>query len=288
MLAGLEARKIFGLGNNEEFNRKIARPHRDSAFRPEDFIRKVYPREEVREDEEKIRRIKKSPDYIREKSSEAVDLEYVLMEGIKVSGWFGENVESVRKTAEYDDIMNGTDFVIAFLDEDTDKFVYLAVDATTSADPSVLHRKAGKVFEKLSQAKMVEIKYLEDPDGKAGKAEMPRVVLALGPEKTVALQKLMAEKSDWARDAGEKYDFLASAEEQLLEFINYVLVRARLLGEGRKLKNFDDVSRFLGDHEDEMGGRIGEIIRKHMEVLNFISQAGKRKKPARNFQAGSN
>lgn len=282
MLARLGAEKILGLGDDEEFNRKIARPWRDSAFRPEDFSGRVYPRDEVEADEEKIRRIKKSSDYTHEKSSEAVDLEYVLMEGIKVHGWFGDDVESVQKTSEYDDAINGTDFVVTFRDEDTGEFVYLAIDATTSADPSVIRRKADKVYEKLNRAKMTEIKYFEDPDGKAGKVEMPRIVLALNPKKTVVLQKLIVGELSLAEDAREKFDFLASTEEQLLRFINHILFRARLLGEGRELKNFDDVSRFFREHEDEMGGRIGEIVSKHLEVLSFVVEARKKKDSPKN------
>ena len=275
MEAIMDRRRVLGYGNNEKFNREIARDWKKSAFDPYDFSGKTYPRGEVEADEKKIWQIKKSPDYVYGKSSEAVDLEYVLMEGIKVDGWFGEDVESVQKTSEYDNVMNGTDFVVTFRDEDTGDFIYLAVDATTSADPSVIRRKADGVYEKLNHAKMTEIKYFEDPDGKAGKMEMPRIVLALSPEKTVALQKLMAEVPSLAEDAREKLDFLSSAEEQLLRFINHLLFRARLLGEGRDLKNFAAVLNFIKEHDEEMSGRIGEMVRKHADVLSFISRAKK-------------
>lgn len=279
MAIGLDAQKIWGQTDDEEFNRKVARRFRDSAFRSEDFAGRPYPREEVAADLKKIDEIKKSPGYIREKSNESVALEYVLMRGVKDDDWFGGKVKSVRKASEYDDIMNGVDFIVTFHDEDTDKFVHLAIDATTSSDTSVLRRKAERVFEKLNQAKLTELKYFEDLDGNKGKTEMPRIVLSLGSEKTLALQKLMASHPGWARDAREKYDFLVSAKEQLLDFINYILLRVRLLGEGRELKDSDHVFKFMAEHDEDMGGRIGQIVRKHAEVLRFIEGAEKRKDP---------
>ncbi len=241
----MDRRRVFRQTDDENFNREIARPWRDSAFDSGEFIGNPYARQEVEADIKRIGEIKRSPDYIHERGSEAVALEYVLMEGIKVHGWFGESVLSVQKASEHDDVMNGTDFVVTFHDEDADKFVYLAIDATTSADQSVLRRKADKNFEKLARGKMTEIKYFEDPDGNRGQVEMPRVILALSPEKTVALQKLMVEAPSLTEDAREKFEFLASIQKQLLQSINFVLIRGGFLGAGRELQNFGEVLNFI-------------------------------------------
>lgn len=280
MAAELDRRRVWGQTDDENFNSEIARPWKDSAFDPEDFIGQPYAREEVETDIKKVGEIKKSPNYIHERGSEAVALEYVLMEGIKVHGWFGESVISVQKASEHDDVMNGTDFVVTFHDEDADRFVYLAVDATTSADQSVLRRKVDKNFEKLAWGKMAEIKYFEDPDGNREQVEMPHVVLALGPEKTVALQKLMVEAPTLTEDAREKFEFLASIQKQLLRSINYVLLRGGFLGEGRELENFGDVLKFVAKHGADLDPKTESIVSAHADVLQFIVLAGERRETA--------
>lgn len=273
MAAELDRRRVWGYTDDENFNREIAQPWKKSAPNPEKFIGRPYPRAEVESDIKKVGEIKKSPDYVYERRSEAVALEYVLMEGIKVHGWFGESVESVQKTSEFDDVMNGTDFVVTFHDEDTDKFVHLAIDATTSSNEMVLQRKADKNFEKLSVGKMTEIKYFEDPDGTRGKMEMPKIVLELSPEKTVALQKLMTDPKNAVEDAREKYEFIASAQKQLLKAINYVLIRGGFLGEGRELRNFGEVLGFMAKHGEDIDEKTRGMVSAHADVLEFIASA---------------
>jgi hypothetical protein len=270
MAAELDRRRVWGQTDDENFNQEIARTWKNSASNPEKFIGRPYKREEVAADLQKVSEIKKSPSYSHEKRSEAVALEYVLMEGIKVHGWFGDSVESVQKTSEYDDVMNGADFVVTFHDEDTDRFIHLAVDATTSSDEMVLRRKTDKNFEKLAGGKMASIKYFEDPDRNAGEIQMPRVVLALSPEKTVALQKLMTKPTNAMEDAAEKYEFLVSAEKQLLKFINYILIRGGFLGEDRKLAGFSDVLEFMSRHEEDLDEKTKKIISDHTDVLQFL------------------
>ncbi len=278
MAEALDRRRVWGQTDDENFNREIARSWRNSAFNPEDFIGQPYRREEISADLQKVFEIKRSPTYMHERGNEAVALEYVLMEGIKVHGWFGDSVESIQKTSEYDDIMNGVDFVITFHDEDTDKFVYLAIDATTSLDETVLRRKAEKNFGKLAGGKMASVKYFEDPDGNMGETEMPRVVLGLGPEKTVALQKLMVEKPSLTEDAGEKYEFLASAENQLLKFVNYILIRGGYLGEGRDLGSYGEVLEFMSRHGEDLDERTKKIVSAHADALQFVSLAAPKPK----------
>lgn len=273
MAEALDRRRVWGQTDDENFNREIARSWRDSAFRPEDFIGRPYAREAVMADLQKVSEIKKSPSYTHERGSEAVALEYVLMEGIKVHGWFGDSVFSTQKTSEYDDVMNGADFVVTFHDEDTDRFIHLAIDATTSSDKMVLRRKEDKNFEKLARGKMASVKYFEDPDGNAGEIQVPRIVLALSPEKTVALQKLMVEKPNLTEDAGEKYEFLVSAEKQLLGFINYILIRRGFLGEGRDIKSYSEVLEFMARHSDDLDEKTMKIISDHADVLQFITLA---------------
>ena len=273
MAAELDRRRVWGQTDDENFNREIARPWKNSSPNPEKFIGQPYTREVVAGDMKRVGEIKKSPDYVYERRSEAVALEYVLMEGIKVHGWFSDGVTSVEKTSEYDDVMNGTDFVVTFHDEDTDKFVHLAIDATTSSDEKVLFRKTDKIFEKLGRGKMTEIKYFEDQDGNRGKAEMPRIVLELSPEKTVALQKLMTDPSNAVEDAREKYEFITSAQKQLLKSINYVLIREGFLGEGRELKNFGEVLGFMAKHGEDLDEKTRGIVSSHADVLEFIASA---------------
>jgi hypothetical protein len=273
MAAELDRRRVWGYTDDENFNREIARTWKNSAPNQDSFIGRPYAREAVAADLQRVSEIKKSPDYVYERRSEAVALEYALMEGIKVHGWFGDSVTSVEKTSEYDDVMNGADFVVTFHDEDTDKFVHLAIDATTSSEKKVLFRKAERNFEKLARGKMTEIKYFEDQDGNRGKAEMPRVVLDLSPERTVALQKLMVEVPDLAEDAEEKYKFIASVQKQLLRSVNYVLVREGFLGEGRELQNFGEVLKFIAEHGEDLDEKTRNIVSAHADVLQFIALA---------------
>lgn len=281
MAAALDRRRVWGYTDDENFNREIARPWKKSAFDPYEFVGKPYPREEVEGDLKKIDEIKKSPDYVHERGSETVALEYVLMDGIKVHGWFGDEVESVRKTSECDDVKNGIDFVVTFYDEEGGQFVNLGVDATTSADRFVLDRKKEKIFRKLGWGEMAKVKYFEDPDGNRGAAEMPCVVLALGPGKTLELQKMLTVPLREAEFAPEMFDFLDSASEQLLKFINYTLYRRGFLARERELKNSGEIAGFMERHREDIDEPTEKIIDSHFAALKIIVLAAERKRITR-------
>lgn len=285
MAEAMDRRRVWGYTDDEKFNSEIARAWKKSAFNPHDFAPKTYSREEVSFDEARVAKIKKSPDYVHERGSETVALEYVLMEAIKVHGWFGDSVISVRKTAEYDDVFSGADFVVTFEDEDTGEFFNLGIDATTSADRAVIDRKEEKIIRNLSRGEMTGIKYFEDPDGNRGPAFMPRIILGLDAKNTLEMQKLFVESPDKAEYAREATDFLESAGDQLLHFINYVLHRSGLLGEGREIKTVEDGRRFLNEHKDEVGEKTLEILEKHLVVLGIVADVLHGKKIARKILA---
>ncbi|MBI5071589.1 hypothetical protein HZB93_01715 [Candidatus Falkowbacteria bacterium] len=278
MAAELDRRRVWGYTDDENFNREIAQPWKRSAFDPYEFIGKPYPRGEVEGDLKKIDDIKKSPDFRHERGSETVALEYVLMDGIKVHGWFGDEVESVRKTSEYDDVKNGVDFVVTFYDEESGQFVNLAIDATTAVDRFVLDRKKERIFRKLGFGEMAKVKYFEDPDGNRGKVEMPCVVLALGPEKTFELQKMLVAGSREEKFAPEMFDFLDSASEQLFGFINYTLHRRGFLARERELKNLGEIAGFMDRHRGDIDEPTEKIIDSHFAALKIIGMAAARKR----------
>jgi hypothetical protein len=99
---------------------------------------------------------------------------------------------------------------------------------------------------------------------------MPRVVLGLNPEKTLKLQKMLVEKTSAAAMTPEAVDFLRAAQEQLLHFINYVLHRNSLLGEGRALQSSHEARKFAEDHSEEIGPEIERIVESHLLVLEII------------------
>jgi len=138
---------------------------------------------------------------VEERKMKSEALEVIISEQGTLSGWFeGEDTKcSISRTCEYDDIKNGTDGVMEFEIADDDgkniKRIALAIDASMSADSSVLDRKLKRNIEKIKRLEDLEVKYfqsdLEDYKGNL-KGVMP-IVFALDGENTNDLINLVAQ-----------------------------------------------------------------------------------------------
>lgn len=179
-----------------------------------------------------------------------------VMEGIEQYGWFGNGVE-VIPTSRYDDIRNGTDFVVAFPREGGPS-VKLAVDVTMTEDPERLGKKLGRTLDQVDRGELVTIEYFEYPKGAAvspdaaeprGKALMPRVIIGANTENA---RKLSADFEAAFSEGGKRglgehaiqYPLLEEIEAQLTHSLDAAVTALTRHAYGQRGRATFDVQAF--------------------------------------------
>lgn len=185
---------------------------------PEDF-KDVYDELRIARDRRYVETVKRSPEYIADRSRESKIPEYAIMEGVANHGWMGKEAV-VSQAAEFDDIANGIDAVVALKDPKTGRWVHLGIDATT--DPQKVEKKARAVMERLINfGKLSEIAYYE-PAGKEtgiarGRLELPRVIIQTDSKDARGLQEGFLENPASMRDHQFGRELRDACAEQLTE-----------------------------------------------------------------------
>lgn len=272
----------WGYGDDENFNREVAFDHKKHAFDPHDFAPRPYSNSDLERDAAEIQRIKQAPDYKREKKSEANTLEYVLMEGIEAQGWFGDDVQVVRKTTEYDDIKNGVDFVVTF-EDDAGNLINLGVDATTSQDFGVLEKKLGRIFDRLDRKQLARIKYFEDFGAKKGEGlgqeEMPLVILGTDPETTQRLQQAFVAEPKSMETNPIQLEYLIMAEQQLSYAVEYLLSRFRIIAPAERGAGSDWLLKKIDERREQIDkdSALARVVDVYVAALRMVQRAGEQK-----------
>lgn len=178
----------LGSTGDELFDEHIASEWKKLRVKEHDFG-DVYDAAELDADQKKIERARSS---FEDKEAEtARGLHYAVMEGISQYDWLGPDAHVVP-TSEYDDYINGTDFIVCF-EQENGESVKIAVDATTSDSRPVLKKKIERVRDKLRlNGWLGEVKYFEYVEGSfeqepRGALALPRVILGTETADTKAL-----------------------------------------------------------------------------------------------------
>lgn len=199
------------------FTKEVAQSFQQDMFRPEYFRSDPYSQIEIAADRRRLEDRQRSFDN-REGAGEAALFEYALMAGIKLHGWFGDEVESVRKASEFDDVFHGVDFVITFLDEQ-DQPIHIAVDTTTNTELASLQRKIGYTVDGLKRKKLTQVKYFEDITGERGAVQIPRIVLGTERAAAIDLQRTFIEQPGRLERHPIQMEYLIEAREQLCDWL---------------------------------------------------------------------
>lgn len=175
---------------------------KDGALLEEDFEGRQYDSNFISQCKERVSGLKDA----FEKSNKISELKSETQENFKLSkeyrkiseylealfyeklggkdGWIPDAI--VWKTSEYDDYVNGIDFVV----ETKDKNLALATDITFSQNKS-LEGKLNKIKANIDSGTLPNLTFYDsnDPD----KRPMPRVVIAVEREKVVKVLKLWSD-----------------------------------------------------------------------------------------------
>ncbi len=236
----------------------------------------VYSEEEIKKDLELVKKIKSNPEYKVERSEGVIVFEHLAMEGIHEGLWFGDDA-SVIPTTEYDDLVNGVDFVVVFYDDQGE--FYLGIDATTGQEKRVIDYKLDKVVDKLEHNKLFEVKYFYNEDtGVKGKIGLPLVVIGAHWDDVIDIKGHFLENRRQAQETERiQLDFLLQAMGQLKAELEY-LIRANIpdkqdfrveieLEKNKSEQGGSEKKRSDADDWQEMLEILGEVINNNMDVI---------------------
>lgn len=187
-----------------------------------DDFRNLYSKEEIIEDNKKVE--KKKEQMEKDKTERAVLLEKIFIAKAEMFEWFGDGY--VCPTTEFDDIMNGTDFIIEYEDEDGGQPLCLAVDCTVSEDKGIILDKIIKTEEGIQNGKLTSIKYFRSEaettsDGKRVckfLSMAPKVVISVDKQKIKDFCKEYSEN----KDLGNSYMQIFILEEIAIQLDNQI------------------------------------------------------------------
>lgn len=149
-------------------------------------------------------------------------LEAILIEQIELNEWLGSGVNT-QQTTEYDDYLNGIDFISEFKKEGMQNFLGFAIDATHGV--LVIRKKFAKIQRGLDQGILGEVQYFRSSDGAIqGRQRMiPKIVLALDKRHVVEIARLwVSGKQKELNEHPLKHIFIQEVFAQLEAQLAYV------------------------------------------------------------------
>lgn len=221
----------------------------------EDDFLEIFSKEEITKDRSKIEEKKEA---MRHRTEESILLERFLILKAEENGWFGNGY--VCPTTEFDDIINGVDFVVEF--EKENKNLYLAVDCTVSEREDVIREKILKSKEKMEIGLLSQVKYFQseadyDDESKGIKKiinMVPRVIMTVKKEEL----RELCEKYSKDKDLRTNYLQLLLLEEVLYQLVNQI---------DRIEKNKINFRENITDSQKE---RMVNVIREIKECIEDI------------------
>jgi hypothetical protein len=142
-------------------------------------------------------------------------LEAIIFEAIEQQNWFGENAFTI-KTSRFDDIKNGIDTVVEFVEEDSSaSHLALAVDATFNQD---LDKKFDRIKGEIDRGELATIKYFisDNMHFRGELKNIPRAVVGAEVKTIKELARLWIERKN--KELAEHPILFQVLEELLIQF----------------------------------------------------------------------
>ena len=203
MRKGLDFFKEEHLQNLEQGKayKKAERVIKDNEVQINDF-RKLYGDDNIDRDEKYVAEMeeefKKGSSLESKKINElATVLEAIIFEQSEQNEWLGSDAQTI-KTSRYDDIKNGVDMIVEFIQEDESAaHLGMAIDATFNSDTEA---KFKRIKAEIDEGKLAEVKYFEsDNIHFKGKLKMlPRIVVGADFKTVSELSELWLEGNNKA------------------------------------------------------------------------------------------
>ncbi len=155
----------------------------------------------------------------------------------------------LHKTAEYDDLRNGVDFVAEY--ENPNKpssYIGLAMDASFSSFEPIVAKKIQRSLGDIQNNTLSEVKYFQfDADSEEGNLGIPRVIVGTDEKHVKALL--------------EKWDLNEKAEEKVVSFEENPVWTIMAL------QIVDQLKMFIGESEAHGQEKISNICRIYLAGL---------------------
>lgn len=166
----------------------------ENAVKPEIFT-DLYGKENVEKDLNKVKEYesKFSPDAAK-KTADV--FEAVMLMG-ELHDWFGSKAETI-KTSRYDDIFNGTDMIIEFESDTSQRFSHLGIAVDVTFGTISLEKKFNKIKDEIDSGKLAKIKYFHSQKEhfRGERSNVPRVVIGVEKDEVVELAALWLRKEN--------------------------------------------------------------------------------------------
>jgi hypothetical protein len=244
------------------------------AFSKERNADGIYNKTEIINDINLVNKIRNKENYKKERNSPSVAFEYIAKEGIHDELWFGEDT-SVYSTSEYDDIVNGIDFVVKFEDEQGE--YYLGIDSTAGENADIIDKKLDRNVEQATNNELFKVKYFHNIDTNEKKSiELPRVVIGVHWQEVDNLMKGFTNNRKEMQNSKLQIDFLKQTINQLSATLEYLI-------HNNIDQSFDidtnNLSEFLEENKDIIEYKdLNKIIETYLKPLNKLNSVFEQKK----------
>lgn len=207
----------------------------------------LYGKPRIEEDEAKVRRLEDAmkegeiPESRRMKQLASV-LEAIIHEQGELANWFGEDAFTI-KTSRYDDIVNGVDEVVQFLESGSFSFLALGIDVTFSKN---LEKKLQRVKKEILNGELATVQYFEDEENNIRRElkRIPRLVISIDYETVLELAELwLAGKSGALAAHDVQCQILEEIEKQCDLFAAF----ARRHGKNEVAEKYDHTADVIAD-----------------------------------------
>jgi len=265
---------------NEDFDKIAARWNSPGikpnmlAFSKESNVDGIYNKKDIIYDLNLINKIKNKESYKKERNSPSVAFEYIAKEGIHDELWFGSDT-SVYSTSEYDDIVNGIDFIVKFEDEQGE--YYLGVDSTAGENADVIDKKLDRNVDQAVNNELFKVKYFHNIDTNEKKSiELPRVVIGVHWQEVDSLMDGFTNRRKEMQNNKLQIDFLKQTINQLSATVEYLIKNN--IDESFDIDS-NDISEFLEKNKENIKQKgLNKIIDTYLKPLNKLSSVFDQKK----------
>lgn len=197
----IDNNRLFGLAQNKAEDIKKEAVSQEAFLACEDagqtgtrgerFL-KFHPRTKIENDLRYLKDRKKKfaekdslrDKYDSKKAKEFSDVfEVMMFDQIENCDWFGPNAFSI-KTSEYDDIANGVDGVVEFINEkENGENEYLAMGIDVTYSGAALRKKIENTLADIVEGRMARVDYFVSGKGECKPLkDIPRALVAINPE----------------------------------------------------------------------------------------------------------
>lgn len=169
----------------------------------EDFV-DVYGKKQIQEQAKEVERLRAIFDH-RKESPEMAEvhqlgkiLEAIVIEQIELNEWLGPNIDT-QQTCEYDDYVNGIDFITEFNEDGALRHMGFAIDATHGKEQAI-RLKLEKIRSQLNKGELGEMTYFQTGDKsiQGKKRFIPKIVLALEKQHVIDIARLWVQGNQTA------------------------------------------------------------------------------------------